>query len=108
MVKITQALAALGFVASTTAVDIIVQSSGGNLTGKFGHPYGYGFLHEVRFHKAMRGNASLTLSRTSTTLAMEVSMPSWFRTVLSNTALRSQCQLHTTSPSTAPISASSS
>ncbi|TKX26165.1 alpha-L-arabinofuranosidase C-terminal domain-containing protein 1 [Elsinoe australis] len=46
MVKITQALAALGFVASTTAVDIIVQSSGGNLTGKFGHPYGYGFLHE--------------------------------------------------------------
>lgn len=34
-------------VASVGAVDIIVQSNGGNQTGKFGHPYGYGFLHEV-------------------------------------------------------------
>lgn len=32
---------------SVLAVDILVQSSGGNVTGKFGHPYGYGFLHEV-------------------------------------------------------------
>jgi alpha-N-arabinofuranosidase len=34
-------------VASVGAVDIVVQSNGGNVTGKFGHPYGYGFLHEV-------------------------------------------------------------
>lgn len=41
-----------GFVAAacaTTALaaDIVVHSSGGNQTGKHGHPYGYGFLHEV-------------------------------------------------------------
>ncbi|EMD92463.1 glycoside hydrolase family 51 protein [Bipolaris maydis ATCC 48331] len=40
-----------GFVAAacaTTALaaDIVVHSSGGNQTGKHGHPYGYGFLHE--------------------------------------------------------------
>lgn len=40
------------FVATTCisagfAVDVSVQNSGGNATGKFGHPYGYGFLHEV-------------------------------------------------------------
>ncbi|KAF4553728.1 Alpha-L-arabinofuranosidase C-terminal domain-containing protein 2 [Elsinoe fawcettii] len=46
MVKLTQAVAALGCAASVAAVDIAVQGSGGNLTGKFGHPYGYGFLHE--------------------------------------------------------------
>jgi hypothetical protein len=34
-------------IASTAAYDIVVQSTGGNVTGKFGHPYGYGFLHEV-------------------------------------------------------------
>ncbi|KAJ4992472.1 alpha-l-arabinofuranosidase a [Stagonosporopsis vannaccii] len=33
-------------VASVGAVDIAVQSTGGNLTGKYGHQYGYGFLHE--------------------------------------------------------------
>jgi alpha-N-arabinofuranosidase len=33
---------------SALAADIIVNSSGGNVTGKFGHKYGYGFLHEVR------------------------------------------------------------
>jgi alpha-N-arabinofuranosidase len=36
---------------SALAADIIVQSSGGNLTGKFGHSYGYGFLHEVNDQK---------------------------------------------------------
>jgi hypothetical protein len=34
--------------AQALAVDIVVKSSGGNETGKFGHPFGYGFLHEVR------------------------------------------------------------
>lgn len=34
-------------IASTSAVHIEVALSGGNVTGKFGHPYGYGFLHEV-------------------------------------------------------------
>lgn len=34
-------------VAAAGAVDINVQSSGGNLTGRHGHQYGYGFLHEV-------------------------------------------------------------
>lgn len=35
-------------IASTVAIDIVVKSSGGNVTGKYGHPYGYGFLHEVK------------------------------------------------------------
>ncbi|KAL5117363.1 hypothetical protein ACEQ8H_004679 [Pleosporales sp. CAS-2024a] len=39
-------LVAASCVASALAVDIVVQASGGNVTGKFGHPYGYGFLHE--------------------------------------------------------------
>ncbi|OAL46954.1 glycoside hydrolase, partial [Pyrenochaeta sp. DS3sAY3a] len=42
----SRAIVAATCISSTIAVDIIVQSSGGNLTGKFGHPYGYGFLHE--------------------------------------------------------------
>lgn len=41
-----QAIVAATCVSSALAVDIIVQSTGGNITGKFGHPYGYGFLHE--------------------------------------------------------------
>jgi alpha-L-arabinofuranosidase len=48
MVLIRQAVVAAACIASAVAVDVIVQSSGGNVTGKFGHPYGYGFLHEVR------------------------------------------------------------
>lgn len=47
-----QALVAAACIASCTAVDIRVASSGGNLTGKFGHPYGYGFLHEVSMLRA--------------------------------------------------------
>jgi alpha-N-arabinofuranosidase len=47
MVLFRQVFAAATCIASTVAVDIIVKSSGGNVTGKFGHPYGYGFLHEV-------------------------------------------------------------
>ncbi|RYN36843.1 Alpha-L-arabinofuranosidase A [Alternaria arborescens] len=39
-------IAAAACATSALAADIIVQSSGGNLTGKFGHSYGYGFLHE--------------------------------------------------------------
>ncbi|PNS19784.1 hypothetical protein CAC42_7751 [Sphaceloma murrayae] len=46
MVKFTHALAALSSLTAATAVSISVQSTGGNVTGKFGHPYGYGFLHE--------------------------------------------------------------
>ena len=42
-----KALLAAAAVASVGAVDISVQSTGGNPTGKFGHSYGYGFLHEV-------------------------------------------------------------
>ena len=42
-----KALLAAAAVASVGAVDISVQSTGGNQTGKFGHSYGYGFLHEV-------------------------------------------------------------
>ena len=47
MVSLKRALVAATCVSSAFAVDIIVQSSGGNVTGNFGHPYGYGFLHEV-------------------------------------------------------------
>ncbi|KAJ4377464.1 hypothetical protein N0V83_000289 [Neocucurbitaria cava] len=46
MVSIKKALVAATCVTSALGVDIIVQSSGGNVTGKFGHPFGYGFLHE--------------------------------------------------------------
>ncbi|USW55231.1 Putative alpha-L-arabinofuranosidase, glycoside hydrolase superfamily [Septoria linicola] len=46
MLNLNHVLVAAACVASCTAVDIQVASSGGNLTGKFGHPYGYGFLHE--------------------------------------------------------------
>jgi len=47
MAFLTRALVAASCIASALAVDIVVQGSGGNLTGKFGRPYGYGFLHEV-------------------------------------------------------------
>lgn len=58
-------------VASVGAVDVVVQSSGGNQTGKFGHQYGYGFLHEV---DASNLNAPTFAdnTRTSTTLVMAV------------------------------------
>jgi hypothetical protein len=49
MTFLVRALAAASCIASAVAVDVVVQSSGGNVTGKFGHPYGYGFLHEVCF-----------------------------------------------------------
>jgi alpha-N-arabinofuranosidase len=42
-----KAFVAATYATSALAADIIVQSSGGNVTGKFGHKYGYGFLHEV-------------------------------------------------------------
>ena len=59
-------------VASVGAVDIAVQSSGGNQTGKFGHSYGYGFLHEVitSVHTSL---PSADTARTLTTPAMAVS-----------------------------------
>lgn len=44
---LAKAFLAAAAVASVGAFDISVQSSGGNQTGKHGHPYGYGFLHEV-------------------------------------------------------------
>jgi alpha-N-arabinofuranosidase len=40
-------IAAAACATSALAADIIVQNSGGNQTGAFGHSYGYGFLHEV-------------------------------------------------------------
>ncbi|KAJ4298197.1 hypothetical protein N0V90_006096 [Kalmusia sp. IMI 367209] len=46
MVVLRHALAATLCAAQALAVDIVVKSSGGNETGKFGHPFGYGFLHE--------------------------------------------------------------
>ncbi|KAL6704410.1 hypothetical protein ACN47E_008262 [Coniothyrium glycines] len=46
MVNFRAAVVAASCAASALAVDIAVQSTGGNQTGKFGHPYGYGFLHE--------------------------------------------------------------
>jgi alpha-N-arabinofuranosidase len=47
MVFLKRALIAATAATSALAADIIVQSTGGNKTGKFGHSYGYGFLHEV-------------------------------------------------------------
>ncbi|KAK5684519.1 hypothetical protein LTS10_004389 [Elasticomyces elasticus] len=46
MVSLKVAAIAAACAASVAAVDISVSSLGGNVTGKFGHPYGYGFLHE--------------------------------------------------------------
>ncbi|KAF2022959.1 glycoside hydrolase [Setomelanomma holmii] len=46
MTILGRALVAASCIVSTLAVDLVVQSSGGNLTGKYGHPFGYGFLHE--------------------------------------------------------------
>lgn len=68
-----KALVAASYLASALAVDVVVQSSGGNVTGKFGHPYGYGFLHEVRRHDAVSLTSMLMPYRTSTTLEMEAS-----------------------------------
>ena len=74
MVVLKQAFAAAALAAQAVAVDIIVKSSGGNETGKFGHPFGYGFLHEVRLQLCCQTNiAILTMIRISTILAMEAS-----------------------------------
>ncbi|KAH8731718.1 glycoside hydrolase superfamily [Phaeosphaeriaceae sp. PMI808] len=48
MTRLGLLLAAASCITSALAVDIVVQSTGGNVTGKFGHPFGYGFLHENR------------------------------------------------------------
>lgn len=47
MVSMKKAIVAFGCVASSLAVDLVVSSAGGNVTGSKGHPFGYGFLHEV-------------------------------------------------------------
>ena len=70
-----KALLAAAAVASVGAVDISVQSTGGNQTGKFGHSYGYGFLHEG----GAVGSSSIAVidnNRTSTTLVTVASTPS--------------------------------
>lgn len=46
MISLKQAIVVYGCIASSAAVDIVVQSHGGNVTGLKGHPFGYGFLHE--------------------------------------------------------------
>ncbi|KAF1968451.1 alpha-L-arabinofuranosidase [Bimuria novae-zelandiae CBS 107.79] len=46
MVGLRLAVAVAAVAAQAVAVDIVVKASGGNETGKFGHPFGYGFLHE--------------------------------------------------------------
>jgi len=46
MTILGRAFVAASCIASALAVDIVVQNSGGNLTGQFGFKYGYGFLHE--------------------------------------------------------------
>lgn len=45
-----KAFLAAAAIASANAIDISVKSDGGNQTGKFGHSYGYGFLHEVSLY----------------------------------------------------------
>ncbi|EUC46192.1 glycoside hydrolase family 51 protein [Bipolaris oryzae ATCC 44560] len=46
MVLLKGFVAAAACATTALAADIVVHSSGGNQTGKHGHPYGYGFLHE--------------------------------------------------------------
>lgn len=73
MVAIKHAFAAAAVAAQAVAVDIIVKSSGGNETGKFGHSFGYGFLHEVRLQLWPKATTMLIEIRTSTTPEMAVS-----------------------------------
>lgn len=54
MVALTRAAIALAGVASSAAYEISVSASGGNVTGKFGHPFGYGFLHEGMYTACSR------------------------------------------------------
>jgi len=68
----TKAFLAATAVASVGAVDVVVQSAGGNQTGKFGHSYGYGFLHEVDMNLLTAPNFANN-TRTSTTPVMVVS-----------------------------------
>lgn len=79
------------------------------MTGKFGHPYGYGFLHEVREHTTVGLCLTLTLTqkRTLTTPEMAASMPSLSKTARSSTALSFRSPRHITFLSMAPTSASS-
>lgn len=70
-----KALLAAAAVASVSAVDISVQSTGGNQTGKFGHSYGYGFLHEVDTVSSS-SSAVIDNNRTSTTPVTVASTPS--------------------------------
>ncbi|KAF2020350.1 glycoside hydrolase family 51 protein [Aaosphaeria arxii CBS 175.79] len=46
MISLNHIIVAVCSVVPAFAIEILVQSTGGNVTGKFGHPYGYGFLHE--------------------------------------------------------------
>lgn len=67
-----KAFLAAAAVASVGAVDISVKSDGGNQTGKFGHSYGYGFLHEVNSDIITVQNPT-NVPRTSTTPVTAVS-----------------------------------
>lgn len=67
-----KAFLAAAAVASVGAIDISVKSNGGNQTGKFGHSYGYGFLHEVSPYDA-HFFIPADQARISTTPAMVVS-----------------------------------
>jgi hypothetical protein len=60
MVLFAKAFVAAAAVASVGAIDISVKSDGGNQTGKFGHSYGYGFLHEVSLDGLATPNLPLT------------------------------------------------
>lgn len=60
-------------VATVSAVDISIKSDGGNQTGKFGHSYGYGFLHEVSSDVNHRTWSLTNTIRTSTILVTVVS-----------------------------------
>ena len=55
-----KAFLAAAAVVSVGAIDISVKSDGGNQTGKFGHSYGYGFLHEVSLDDIATLDLSLT------------------------------------------------
>ncbi|KAF7197584.1 Alpha-L-arabinofuranosidase A [Pseudocercospora fuligena] len=46
MVALSRAALTAACIACSAAYEISVKASGGNVTGKFGHPFGYGFLHE--------------------------------------------------------------
>lgn len=74
--SLKQILVAFSGAASALVVDIVVSSAGGNVTGSKGHPFGFGFLHEVCIECYISFLPTDHYYRISTTAATAAYMPS--------------------------------